>query len=95
MDAHFEEPPDDLIPVAEAAQQLKIGLNRFYSWIRRGQIRAWKLVSRLYVSQAALRELYKPVGAAPHPETVTEARTRREHRRQALESLGLGRNGLG
>src|SRR5262249_32368420 len=68
--------PADLIPVTLAAQQLCIHISTLYRWIETGPIPAWKRVGQLFVSQAELNDLFKPVAVAPHPETWTERRKR-------------------
>jgi hypothetical protein len=87
--------PTDLIPAGAAAQQLGIKLPTLNGWIKRGLVRAWKRVGRLYVSAAEVQELYRPVLVTPHMETRMEQRRREKQTEETLARFGLSLNGRG
>jgi hypothetical protein len=76
------DPPDDLIPLAEARLLLpsprpgkKTSLETLYRKIHSGKLRAWKIDSWLFVSRAEVLGLPQRVGVEP-PRREMNARTR-------------------
>ena len=51
--------PDDLIPLADAARQLRICPNHLKRWILDGEIPAWRAGKSLYISQADIDEKWQ------------------------------------
>lgn len=76
--------PDDLITSTVAAKLALCQVVAVHRWVQAGRIRGWKRAGRLFVSEAEVRGLFKPVTCSKDSHA---ARLQASHNRAVSRAL--------